>query len=334
LALAGMMLLANSTASAAPPKPAPIPDKYPQKVLDNGMLKLTIALPDAQKGFYRSTRFDWSGMVVRAEYAGHTFFDNWKPGHQPDNFEDTTGPAEEYGSPLPLGYAEAKPGEVFVKIGVGQLQKGNEPSYRFWEPYRIVKAGTWKVTSGPGWIEFRQQLDGPRGLGYAYIKRVELKKGQPAFAIVHTLENTGRRPLITNQYCHNFLRIDGESVGPSYSVRLPFTPRPKEGRRIEGPIVVKGHEISLGRPIGKGQSFYGEFVGAGKEPRHHSIIVENHQTGAGVDIQSTLALAELHFWGMQNTICPEPFIELNIPSGKKKIWTTTYRFFVSDQKND
>ncbi len=323
----GILIYVTSVASAETPKPAPIPAHYPQKILNNGAVKLTVTLPDAKNGYYRSTRFDWSGMVVRAEYNGHTFFDNWKPGHHPDNFEDTTGPAEEYGSPAPLGYDEAKPGELFVKIGVGQLQKGDEKRYEFWRPYRIVKPGTWHVITGPDWVEFRQELDGPRGLGYVYAKRVELRKDVPGFAIIHTLKNIGRRPLVTNQYCHNFLFIDGQPVGPSYVVQMPFWPRSKSGERTQGPIVLHGHEIRLEKPIADGQSFYGEFVGASNQPKDHAIIVENRKTGAGVEITSTRPLAELHFWGVKTAICPEPFIELNVPPGRSQSWTTRYRFF-------
>ena len=52
---------------------APRPE-FPQVVIANKLLKATVYLPDAEKGFYRGTRFDWSGMVAQAEYKGHTFF--------------------------------------------------------------------------------------------------------------------------------------------------------------------------------------------------------------------------------------------------------------------
>jgi hypothetical protein len=33
-----------------------------------------VTLPDAQKGFYRGTRYDWSGIVTSLEWGGHVFF--------------------------------------------------------------------------------------------------------------------------------------------------------------------------------------------------------------------------------------------------------------------
>src|SRR4051812_12289404 len=100
----------------------------PRHVLTDGRLTLTVLLPDAKTGFYRGTRFDWSGVVEKAEVNGHTLFGYWKATHDPTNHDDVPGTAEEFGtatSPVagPLGYREAKSGQTFLKIGVGELEK-------------------------------------------------------------------------------------------------------------------------------------------------------------------------------------------------------------------
>ncbi len=41
-----------------------------------------------------------------------------------------------------LGYNEAKPGEMFVKIGVGVLRKPDNSPYQFSKLYDIVNPGT------------------------------------------------------------------------------------------------------------------------------------------------------------------------------------------------
>lgn len=38
---------------------------------------MKVYLPDAQNGFYRSTRFAWSGAIGLLEYHGHTYYKNW-----------------------------------------------------------------------------------------------------------------------------------------------------------------------------------------------------------------------------------------------------------------
>ena len=36
---------------------------FPSAEISNGRIRATILLPDAEKGYYRGTRFDWSGVI-------------------------------------------------------------------------------------------------------------------------------------------------------------------------------------------------------------------------------------------------------------------------------
>src|SRR5436305_11792548 len=118
-ALTLMLLLATSVFAGPAPRR---PEETPHVTLSRGPLTVTVLLPHAQKGYYRATRFDWSGLVARASFGGHTFYAPWKRTHDPHNFEDALGTAEEFGTAGPdeksgpLGFVEAKPGERFVKI--------------------------------------------------------------------------------------------------------------------------------------------------------------------------------------------------------------------------
>src|SRR5262249_10929240 len=64
---------------------------FPERSIANGVCKLTLLLPDAKQGYYRGTRFDWSGIIRRAEYNGHTFFGAWRDHHDPNNHDDVMG---------------------------------------------------------------------------------------------------------------------------------------------------------------------------------------------------------------------------------------------------
>ena len=45
--------------------------------ISNGQIKAKIYLPDAKSGYYRSTRFDWSGAVYSLTYKSHEFHGPW-----------------------------------------------------------------------------------------------------------------------------------------------------------------------------------------------------------------------------------------------------------------
>src|SRR5437660_1635112 len=87
----------------------------PRHVLEGHGLKLTLYLPDAANGYYRGTRFDWSGLVATAEFGGHVVFSNWLGKNAPTFHSSGSGTAEEFTEPL--GYAEAPVGGTYVKIG-------------------------------------------------------------------------------------------------------------------------------------------------------------------------------------------------------------------------
>jgi hypothetical protein len=50
---------------------------FPEAELSNGQIRLRVYLPDAKAGFYRATRFDWSGMIGSLLYKGHEFYGPW-----------------------------------------------------------------------------------------------------------------------------------------------------------------------------------------------------------------------------------------------------------------
>ena len=91
---------------------------FPKAVLSNGSVQAVVYLPDTQKGYYRSTRFDWSGVVPCLTYKGHTYFGVWFNHYDPLINDAITGPVEEFRSSdglSSINYNEAKPGELFLK---------------------------------------------------------------------------------------------------------------------------------------------------------------------------------------------------------------------------
>src|SRR5262245_48520237 len=88
-------------------------EDYPHVFLKNDKLKVKVYLPDAEKGFYRGTRFDHAGVFGEIVFAEHKLFGPWKDKHDPTNHDDIVGPCEEFGNQQPLGYDEAKVGGTF-----------------------------------------------------------------------------------------------------------------------------------------------------------------------------------------------------------------------------
>lgn len=321
---------AKKTADAADQADPQQVRPYPTAHISNGLVDLVVCVPDPETGFYRGTRFDWSGHIEQATHKGHTFFEFWKGKHDPTRHDHGIGTPEEFGMDNPLGYEEAKPGETFIKIGVGHLVKAKDAKYKFHGKYDLKKPGLWKTTRGEDYVESVQTVTHDRGWGYVYTKRISLPKGKAAFLIRHTLENTGTRSIDTTHYCHNFIRIDKTPVGNgNYRLRLPFVPR--GDIKDKGDPVITDKQIVLTGEI-KGSFWAGlEMEGDWKE-EHNAFLVENLKTGAAVECTGDLAPVKYSVYAEKTALCPEPFVPIKVAPGEKLTWTNTYVLSADDSE--
>ncbi len=300
----------------------------PHAEISNGLVNAKLYLPDSEHGYYRGVRFDWSGVISRLDYAGHNYFGVWFPKYEPTLHDAITGPVEEFRSEDgALGYREAKPGDMFVKIGVGVLEKPDAKPYEFTRDYRIVTTGVWIVRPHSDSVEFTQELKGVNGYAYVYSKRVRLAKGKPQLILEHTLRNTGKRAIETQVYNHDFYVIDGQPTGPAFSIRFPFKPRAVGD--LKGAAEIRGNDVVYLRELAPGNkdSVATYVEGFGDDADDNDIRVENSKAAAGVREMGDHPIAKLYLWSVRTTVCPEAYISLNIAPRKKATWQVTYDFY-------
>jgi hypothetical protein len=306
--------------------PAISEQDYPKAEISNGLIRAELMLPDSEHGSYQGTRFDWSGIVSSLQYSGHEYFGRWYERHDPKIHDAITGPVEEFRTDdKGLGYDEAKAGGTFVRIGIGTVQKPDEPAYRPFETYEIVDHGTWTVRRHKDRIEFRQRLQSDEGYAYIYRKTVRLVKGKPELLIQHSLKNTGKKTIETAQYNHNFFVIDHEVVGPDIRVKFAFTPTATRGFKDRAEI--RGQEIVFPREIEGKNGVFSELTGSSKKVRDYDFRVENLKSGAGVRITGDQPLEKANFWAISTVASVEPYIFLKIEPSKEVHWTLRYTFY-------
>lgn len=316
------------------------PENYPQIELSNGALRATVYLPDAKRGFYRGTRFDWAGVMGSLEYSGHSYYGPFFEKFDP-SVEDVlignpiraginsaaTGPVEEFigADETALGYSEAKPGETFCKIGVGSLRKIDNAAYSSYTNYPMVDGGKRSVKKGPSWIEFTQTVHCGSGYGYEYRKTIRFVQNEPSMQIEHLLVNTGKKAINTDVYDHNFLSIDRVNTGPAVVLSLPFHPRATQDMGGLGEI--RGNELRFPKQLQGSDTFYTELAGFGQSADDYQIRVENQESGAGVLIRGDRPLTRFGIWAVRTVVAPEPYIRLSIPVGSQAEWTYTDSFY-------
>lgn len=320
------------------------PAPFPETAIRNDRLQARVYLPDGQSGFYRGTRFDWSGVMVGLEYAGHEYFPQWfqRTGADVHDFiydgpdivagpcTAVTGPAEEFvASPTAMGFDRARPGEGFLKIGVGVLRKPDDARYDPYRLYPILNGGRWHATARADSVIFDQSLNDPgSGYGYEYQKAVSLPQGDASRLVLqHRLRNTGSRPLEANVYNHNFLYLDRRPPGPDTSITFPFPVR--SARPLTGGLakLLAPNQLGFVRTFSGEDQVYLELQGYGTDAKDYDIRIENRAVGAGVRITGDRPLARLALWAIRAPLSVEPFIALEIPPGAEFTWRLQYEFY-------
>ena len=311
----------------------------PQAELTNGLVHTTLYLPDEQRGYYQGTRFDWSGAFKSLTHNGHSYVDEWFETYDPKTHDAINGPVEEFTA---LGFADAKPGETFVKIGVGTLRRPDEKAYTFARSYDVADHGKWTVKvhkdhrsrsgvpdhGAPAEaVDFTHDLTDATGYGYRYTKTVRLSKNKPELVLEHRLINTGRKIIETSVYNHNFFVIDRQPTGPQMTVRFPFAVK-GEGKGFGSIIQARDSSLVYSRELVRNeQVFSAGLQGFGSTARDYDVRIENKKTGAGVRITADQPLEKLVFWACATTSCPEPYIRLRAAPGQMVNWTITYAFY-------
>jgi hypothetical protein len=296
----------------------------PQSSISNGLISAKLYLPDANKGYYQATRFDWSGLVASLEYKGHSYFGQWFENYSPKTHDAVTGPVESF---APVGYDEAKPGETFIGIGVGVLRKPRERAYQSFRLYDIVDGGKWTVKTKNDRVEFTQVLHDSTGYAYVYTKTVRLIKGKPQLVLEHSLKNTGQKAIETDVFDHNFPVVDKEPTGPNMKTIFPFNVQ-AEGKGWGVLAKTNGNEINFLRELDKKEQVYSPgLLGYGNTAKDYDFKVQNQKTGAGMRITSDQPLEKLVYWACSTTACPEPYIKLNVLPGKEMKWNINYEFY-------
>ena len=342
-------LIVTGSAAQAPTQPAPVPHNVrdakavlaaaPKVRISNGKLTVVLLPPDLAKGFYRGTRFDWGGIISSVTLAGHEFYGLWfdKTGDDIRDFvydgealiagpnTAVMGPAEAFDSSNPPGWADAAPGEGFLKIGVGVLRKPQDGiPYSSFRLYDFIERGSWEVAHGKDWVSFTHRLhDDATGFGYVYVKTIRLAADAPELVIEHSLENTGRKPITTAMFNHNFLTFGGApttklpTVTAPYPIESAAPPRGDAAALIDGRIQYRralvGEEIfSLGI---KGYQDVGD-----------ARFTITSAAGAAVSVASDRPWSRLMLWSIQRTVAMEPYVTLSVEPAQSTRWASRYHF--------
>jgi hypothetical protein len=293
-------------------------------VLRSDRLTVEIAPPGSA---YSGTRFDWSAFITQVTLDGaHTFC--VPESYQPGQGTGGAGLCNEFGIDQAIGYAEARPGECFPKLGVGLLARPAEDDYSFGKPHEIVARFPVQVDTAPNSATFVVEPLECRGYAARLAKTVSVAGN--TLRIDYRLDNVGTLPLVTSEYCHNFTAFDGHRLGPDYRLRFPYTialepMEPRMSDWLRDRVQISGADIQP-RPVEN----WGMYCRPLGYTRTGAPQWELAHLPSGVTMRETddFAPCRVAVWGAPHVISAEVFIPIDLAAGQAMNWSRQYEFTV------
>ncbi len=281
-------------------------------------LEVEISTPGAA---YHGTRFDWSGFITQVTLDGtHTFC--VPESYQPGEGTGGIGLCNEFGIDRAIGYDEVKAGELFPKLGIGLLRRQDQSAYDFFYPYKIGQLFPMGVESGPDWVRFTVEPLECRGYAARLVKTVRLQGNQ--LEIAYQLANVGQKPLLTNEYVHNFNGIDRQLLGPDYRLRFPYRVEiEQETARGMEVVDLQGQEVRIRQTPTQAFYFRPQGFSQSAAPQWELKL---QTSGVGLCETDDFAPVRVGIWGTAHVISAEIFVEVSVQPGQVQEWVRRYEF--------
>lgn len=234
---------------------------------------------------------------------------------------------------MAIGYADAQPGDCFPKPGIGLLVRPDGQDYNFFRPYQIAQMFPVQVEAESDQASIVVEPLDCRGYAARLLKTVTVQGDQ--VVIAYRLENVGRQPIATHEYCHNFCGIDGHLLGPDYHLHMPYRIELGEmpaawRQRLDEALYIEDRYIRC-RATPKGQ-FYCRLLGFNRsdEPQWELVHVPS---GVGVREYDDFAPSRVAVWGTAHVISAEVFVDIHLDPGEFQTWSRRYQFFAGQDSN-
>lgn len=231
--------------------------------LTNDRLRVEISEPGERPN--DTHRFDRAGYISNVVLDGDTHFGANEPMNLRHPSSGGRGLCCEFSGDFSQGTAI---GDYFPKLGVGLIKQDSNQGYRFDYTYPEVTPYPVSFTHTATSAEFVTEALPCRGIAATIRKTITIEDNR--LILEGEITNVGERVIETEEYCHNFLSIDGMAISPDYRLELPDMP-----------------DLGTERLEGWGGYDHNNFIADG-----HAIRFDKCETDVSLSLLSTDGIAE------------------------------------------
>lgn len=292
-------------------------------LLQNGTLRVEIAEPGEHPN--DGVRFDRAGFITDVVLNNEIHFCG---NENKNNIHKTT-----YGRGLCCEFkldasSKAKIGERYPKLGVGLVLKEKEGRYAFTEDYDIEYFPV-KVKAGQNRAEFWTKAVPCCGIAAEQYKKVSIEGN--VLTVEYELKNTGEKDIVTDEYCHNFINIDGYAMSEDYVLETPMM------KDFGNEPVISKYTNAPSKLTACGKGF--TFTEVNKDIILQDIDTDGIQTElpfvwglrnkaakARIAAEDSYTPASACIWTTDHVICPEFMHSISVKPGETCRWTRKMTF--------
>lgn len=291
--------------------------------LKNDRLTVEIAKPGTA---YAGSRFDWTGFMTQVWLDNkHTFgaYESIIPGEGSGGI----GFCNDFGLDHPIGYDEADVGEGYLKVGVGTVLKYDNRPRDCVQMLNLKIAERAQISFAHTETEASFCAVNPEINGYQCELRKRISLSDNCIQVAYVLKNTGRKPIHTEEYLHNFLCIDGQYLGPNYRIYMALKPSAEmmeNSSRIQPEMIFTKNYISFSR-VYEGEAFFLKGYTIVPEQEYSWKIWEK-TTGCSVCEIDSFVPHCMSVWGTKYAAAPEAFKQIDLAPNEKCSWVRVLKF--------
>ena len=285
--------------------------------LETGRLRVRIAEPGVHPNL--TSRFDRAGFITSVVLDGQTEFCTMEPTNLVHPSTGGVGLCSEF--LFPGACEEAPVGAWFPKFGIGLFRKPDGGPFCFYRRYETRSfAVRWQAERDRVVFETAPE----ECLGYAVLERKTIRAEENRLSMEVSLENTGSRPLELREFCHNFLTLERQPIGPAYTLEIPY-------------LSDRGTGIAAGtiRGTGRGFTFTGynpeaALVSLGPEcvepSADYGWTLRHLGVPAAVAARDSFRPDGLDLWAIDHIVSLESFCRIKLAPGARTAWTRSWTF--------
>lgn len=242
-------------------------------LLTNHRLRVEISEPGERPN--DTFRFDRAGFISDVTLDGDTHFGANEPMNLRHLSSGGRGFCCEFSGDFATG---AQVGDYFPKLGVGLIKQDSDLGYQFAHKYDEVIPYPVTVTQTETSATFFTEAVPCMGIAAEVEKTIRIEDN--VLILEATITNVGEKAFETEEYCHNFLSIDGMAISPDYRLDLPDM-----------------NDLGQERLDGFGGYDHNNFIADGK-----AIAFEKCETDVSLSVLSTdkASLGETFTWKLSH----------------------------------